>query len=64
MPLQCQGKKIVTCFLLLEVILGQKKSREFPGFPGTLLEIPVSRELQNGREIGNTSHERTSFTLK
>ena len=49
------SQKIVTCFLLLEVILGQKKSREFPGFPGTPLKIPVSRELQNGREIGNTN---------
>jgi len=58
------SQKIVIIFniylyiIIYSIIRGHfraKKSREFPGFPGTPLKIPVSREFQNGREIGNTS---------
>ena len=53
---QCNVKEpdLYTLWHSFRGFLIKKYSREFPGFPGTPLKIPVSRELENGREIGNT----------
>ena len=57
------SKKKRYLFSFIRGLFRAKKSREFPGFPGTPLKIPVSRELQNGREIANTNQERKNVAL-
>ena len=59
------SQKIVTCFLLLEVILGQKKN---PGnsrdFPGPLLKFPFPGNCKMGGKLETLVWTKTQVFTK